>query len=244
MADEETSFGCRFKCKFCSWRDRATETGDIFPTRKGLTRFLDGFAGYKVTLSGGGDPLFKLDQNWPRMHELISWIHEMGFLVEVVTKETHLVRNTLNASPMLAAKRPGLTEVIHRIDQYSLSYESHSTKIVEEVRDISRHRLVRVSKVCTPGFSDRNRIFPNGEWDFIGQYSAAMRAGGAYQIILREDANHVDGLTIPDKESVSRAIHFGKGTVRWLTSKDCSDNFFLIGEDTYLGDAALGGKKA
>ena len=71
-----------------------------------------------------------------------------------------------------------------------------------------------------------------------------MRAGGAYQIILREDANHVDGLTIPDKESVSRAIHFGKGTVRWLTSKDCSDNFFLIGEDTYLGDAALGGKKA
>ena len=28
FADEETQFGCRFKCKFCSWRDRATAAGD------------------------------------------------------------------------------------------------------------------------------------------------------------------------------------------------------------------------
>jgi hypothetical protein len=243
MADDETRFGCRFKCKFCSWRDRATEAGDIFPSKEGVVRFLDGFRGYKVTISGGGDPLFKLEQNWPRMHQLIEWIHELGFLVEVVTKETHIVKNTLEASPMLAAKRPGMTEVIQRIDQYSLSYESHSPSIVQEVRQISDLRLVRVSKVCSPGFSDRNRQFPDREWDFIGQYCAAMRAGGAYQIVLREDF-YDPHISKKDASSIARAVAIGAGTVRWLPNATCSDNLFLIGEDTYLGDAALGGKKA
>ena len=242
MADGETRFGCRFKCKFCSWRDRATEAGDIFPTEEGVARFLDGFKGYKVTISGGGDPLFKLEQNWPRMHQLIGWIHDLGFLVEVVTKETHIVRNTLEASPLLAIKRPGLTEVIHRIDQYSLSYEGHSPSIVQEVRQISNHRLVRVSKVCSPGFSDRNRQFPDREWDFIGQYCAAMRAGGAYQIVLREDF-YDPNVTERDAKDIARAVTIGAGTVKWLPNKTCSDNLFLIGEETYIGDAALGGKK-
>lgn len=86
FADEETQFGCRFKCKFCSWRDRATAAGDIYPTYEGLRKFLDGFLGYKVTISGGGDPLFKAEQNWTRLYELVGWIHELGFLAEVVTR--------------------------------------------------------------------------------------------------------------------------------------------------------------
>ena len=243
FADDETQFGCRFKCKFCSWRDRATAAGDIYPTYEGLKQFLDGFLGYKVTISGGGDPLFKLEQNWTRLYQLVDWIHELGFLAEVVTKETHLVRNTLNASPCVIAKRPGMWQTVQNVDSYSLSYESHSPKIVEEVREISKHRLVRVSKVCSPGFSDRNRQFPDREWNFIGQYCAAMRAGGAYQILLREDANHIGELTDKDAESLRRAIIRGGGSVRWLPNKTCSDNLFLIGGETFIGDAALGGTK-
>ena len=243
FADEETQFGCRFKCKFCSWRDRAVEAGDIYPTRERLTEFLDGFLGYKVTISGGGDPLYLMQRNAGRLQQLVSWIHELGFLVEVVTKETSLVRNMLNCTPQVAVFHSATHAAVTGIDAFSLSYESHSPGIVSEVKDIAKHRLVRVSKVCSPGFSDRNRQFPDREWNFIGQYCAAMRAGGAYQILLREDANHIGELTDKDAESLRRAIIRGGGSVRWLPNKTCSDNLFLIGGETFIGDAALGGTK-
>ena len=240
MADETTSFGCRFKCTFCSWRDRATAAGDIFPTREGVTRFLEGFAGYKVTISGGGDPLFKLEQNWPRLRQLVDWVHELGFLVEVVTKETALVANLLNPSGAFLAARRDMCDAVQAIDAFSLSYEAHSQHIVEEVRAIASHRPVRVSKVCTPGFSRKNREVNGREWDFLGQYCAAMRGAGAYQVLLREDF-YDPHVSADDVASIARAVARGRGTVRWLPNSTCSNNYFLIGEEVYQGDAALGG---
>lgn len=241
-ADDEVRFGCRFKCKFCSWRSRAIEAGDIYPTRERLAEFLDGFLGYKVTISGGGDPLYLMQRNAGRLKQLIDWIHEMGFIVEVVTKETSLVRNMLNCTPQVAAFHSATYAAVDAIDSFSLSYESHSPAIVKEVKDIAAHRLVRVSKVCSPGFSERNRQFPDREWNFIGQYCAAMRSSGAYQIVLREDF-YDPKVTERDAKDIARAVTMGAGTVRWLPNETCSDNLFLIGEETYVGDAALGGKK-
>lgn len=241
-ADDETRFGCRFKCKFCSWRSRAIDAGDIYPTRERLAEFLDGFLGYKVTISGGGDPLYLMQRNAGRLKQLVDWIHELGFLAEVVTKETSLVRNMLNYTPQVAAFHSAAHTAVTSIDSFSLSYESHSTGIVSEIKDITKHRLVRVSKVCSPGFSDRNRQFPDREWNFIGQYCAAMRAGGAYQIVLREDF-YDPNVTERDAKDIARAVTMGAGTVKWLPNKTCSDNLFLIGEETFIGDAALGGKK-
>ena len=241
-ADEDTRFGCRFKCKFCSWRDRAVEAGDIYPTRERLTEFLDGFLGYKVTISGGGDPLYLMQRNAGRLQQLVSWIHELGFLVEVVTKETSLVRNMLNCTPQVAAFHSATHAAVTGIDAFSLSYESHSLGIVSEVKDIAKHRLVRVSKVCSPGFSNRNRQFPDRARNFIGQYCAAMRAGDAYQIVLREDF-YDPKVTERDAKDIARAVTMGAGTVKWLPNKTCSDNLFLIGGETFIGDAALGGTK-
>ena len=242
FADDETRFGCRFRCKFCSWRERAIEAGDIAPSRAGLEKFLEGFAGYKVTISGGGDPLFKLDQNWTRLHELIGWIHELGFLAEVVTKETVLVENVLNWSGLVASARPGMYETVQRIDAFSLSFENYNWAAVENVKAISALRPVRVSKVCTPGFSAKNREVNGREINFLGQYCAAFRGAGAYQIVLREDF-YDPRVTKQDAADIGRAVRSGRGVVRWLPNTTCSDNLFLIGEETYVGDAALGGKK-
>ena len=236
FADDETRFGCRFRCKFCSWRDRATQMGDIAPTREGLRAFLDGFAGYKVTISGGGDPLYLLQRNAGRLQQLIDWIHQLGFLAEVVTKETAAVSNLLNYSPLVASYHAASCRAVRDIDSFSLSYEGHGPGTLREVKSISQHRLVRVSKVCTPGFSDRNRQFADREWDFIGQYCAAMRGAGAYQIVLREDANHIGELTIKDAASLQRAIARGDGSVRWLKNEDCTNNYFLINNQVFLGE--------
>lgn len=238
-ADEDTRFGCRFACKFCSWRERATAAGDIAPTQEGLRRFLDGFSGAVVTISGGGDPLFKLHANWPRLHQLLGWIHDLGYLAEVVTKETALVRNVLGWSGGAVAMRPGMAEAVHRIDQYSLSYESHGAGLVEEARAIAAHRPVRVSKVCSPGLSGLNSTVGDREVNRLGQYCAAFRGAGAYQVLLREDANHIGRLPIDDAADVVRAIKLGRGGVRWLPSAVCTDNLFLINNKMYRNETLL-----
>ena len=228
FADDLTRFGCRFKCKFCSWRDRATELGDIAPTKTAVERFLDGFQGYKVTISGGGDPLFKLGQNWMRLYELINWIHDLGFLVEIVTKETAIARILLDGD--LTSAHPGMTETVHQIDQFSLSYEEATIRALSEVSAISKHRLVRVSKVCSPGFSERTDL---------QVYCDAMLEAGAYEVLLREDF-YDPSVTAADAKSIAAAVAAHPGAVRWLPNATCSDNFFLINDTTFMGDAALG----
>ena len=180
FADESTTFGCRFACSFCSWRDKATETGDIYPTKEALACFLDGYSGYKVTVSGGGDPLYKAEQNHGRLGQLVDWIHELGFLVEVVTKETAVVAAALGEG----ARMSDATTVIRKIDCYSLSYENRGVSALAQVRAISAERLVRVSKVCTPGFSARA---PVEATPYIASYCEAFLKTGAYQVVLRED---------------------------------------------------------
>lgn len=234
FADEDTRFGCRFKCHFCSWRKRATELGDIFPTMKNIDGFLAKFQGVVVTISGGGDPLYRLERNWKRLSKLVDWIHDHGMLAEVVTKETDEVRRILTETPRrLPIPTPGPADTVRRIDMYSLSYESSTEQCLEEVRAISMHRLVRVSKVCTPGFSERS-------FGHLGKYCSEMRAAGAYQVILREDANHIGILADTDKQALQIAIRQGAGSVRWLRNADCTNNFFLIGDEVHLGDIGLG----
>jgi hypothetical protein len=70
----------------------------------------------------------------------------------------------------------------------------------------------------------------------IGQYCAAMRGAGAYQIVLREDANHIGELTVKDAASLQRAIARGDGSVRWLKNEDCTNNYFLINNQVFLGE--------
>jgi hypothetical protein len=69
-----------------------------------------------------------------------------------------------------------------------------------------------------------------------------MRSAGAYQVVLREDF-YDPKVTEKDAASIARAVHLGNGTVRWLPNATCSDNLFLIGGETFIGDAALGGTK-
>ena len=233
FTDETTRFGCRFRCRFCSWRQRAIDMGDICPKPEGLKQFLSAFSGYKVTISGGGDPLYRLDKNWPRLYSLITAIHDLGFLVEVVTKETAILRDVLGWDGQSVAARPGMYETIQRIDAFSLSYENATRAACDEVAAISAHRQVRVSKVCTPGFCDRNP-------QFAEQYSSQMLAAGAYQVVLREDF-YDPKVTETDALSIASAVRRSGGAVRWLPNTTCSDNLFLINDEVYRGDAALGG---
>lgn len=217
FADEDTRFGCRFTCKFCSWRDRATEMGEIVPTYDALTDFLKDFQGVMVTVSGGGDPLFKWEQNRHRLKQLIDTIHSLGFLVEVVTKEI-----------FLAAELAGGDEVIDSIDAWSLSVES-AGKTVSRVKTLAANdQLVRVSKVCSPGVASGGKLA-----HMVGEYAEA----GAYAFVMRED--FYAGPTAEDAPFIAGVLKQHR-IARWLPNRLCSDNLFLIRDIIHHGDTALG----
>ena len=214
FSDADKRHGCRFTCDFCSWRARAEHVGDVYPTEEGLDRLLDGFRGYKLTISGGGDPLYDLENNLGRLMKLVRSIHRRGFLVEVVTMEWDAVREYCG-------------NLLAEVDMWSLSAQGRSVKLATAIEEVTRNGgLARVSRVCTPG--------QNLE---LKRWADFYREAGAYQAILREDANHVGGLGTHEWEIVRRTVSHD---VRWLLNSTCSNNFFLVGDAIEHGDAALG----
>ena len=214
FSDAERKHGCRFTCDFCSWRSRAEYLGDIYPTEQGLDQLLTGFMGSIVTISGGGDPLYDLENNLGRLMKLVRSIHRRGFLVEVVTMEWDAVREYCG-------------NLLAEVDMWSLSAQGRSVKLATAIEEVTQSGgLARVSRVCTPG--------QNLE---LKRWADFYREAGAYQAILREDANHVGGMSTHEREIVRRTVSHD---VRWLLNSTCSNNFFLVGDAIEHGDAALG----
>lgn len=209
-AEPGRNFGCRFTCDFCSWRDRAEAMGDIAPTAQALDRFLAGYLGYKVTISGGGDPLFNLERNLPRLQGLVDQLHAKGLLVEVVTKEIAVVRDLHDTA-------------LKSIDMWSFSAEAPSKLIADTVRKVG---LARISKVCSPGTVGK-----------LAAYTRFYREAGAYQILFREDFYATP--PADDARTIAEVLRANRGLVRWLPNKTCSDNLFLIGDVPHHGDVPI-----
>ena len=230
FAHENQPFGCRFTCGFCSWRKRATMMGDICPTTSGIAEFLAGYEGYKVTISGGGDPLYQvesmLSDNCERLQKIVDTIHDLGYIVEVITKEVDTVVRALKTQ---GTTLPA-TALIKSIDMWSLSFENTGIAGRLSVETISEHRLVRVSKVCSPGCASGDNI------ERLQAYVQMFIDAGAYQVILRED--FFKSPSDADLVEIKDIVGHHKPTVRYLLNRDCTNNFFLIRNWIYDGDIA------
>ena len=219
-ADHQNQHGCRFSCKFCSWREHARRIGRIAPSPDAIADFLQDFSGYKVTISGGGDPLYNLEDNLKDLMQIVDTIHELGFLVEVVTKEIALVRSIHNTS-------------LRSIDMWSFSTESRNPLIKEAIQQVD---LSRLSKVIIPG-DPGNQHLP----EYIKYYTDGDR--GPYQILLRED--YFGRPTPADIPFINEAIQLGQGRVRFLPNALCADNLFLINDKIHTGQTEfMGGHDA
>jgi hypothetical protein len=205
------SHGCRFSCDFCSWKDTKEVMGDLTPTPGAVAEFLADYQGYKVTLSGGGDPLFDYERNGPRLRALAEQLHGLGLLVEVVTKEIALVDRRLE-------------ELSEFVDAWSFSEEKRTTLLH---RLLARTPLARVSKVLGP----RDR--PGDLMSYADFYAY----GGAYQVLLRED--YLSPLPAALLAAVAGAEKDHPGVVRYLRESVCADNLFLVGREERHGPQPL-----
>lgn len=79
-------FGCAKACSYCNWRQ-----SPLLPhgpqSDEAILAFIRQCTKSFITISGGGDPLYRLDDNLPALRHLCDLIHGEGFRVRIITRE-------------------------------------------------------------------------------------------------------------------------------------------------------------
>lgn len=201
--------GCRFGCSFCNWKDREEMKSDLFPNKEALDIFLDSYKGYRVIISGGGDPLFNYEKNNPRLISLINYIHSRGFLVDMITKEFDVVRN----NPEL---------------DYLINYWSFSTEVRDEnlIKTLDSIEAARISKLFDENKSVKSYI------DYIEFYKRHVT-----QIIFRQDYNNPNLENNVSTPMLIKQLQmkYGSDFIRYVPAITCSSGLFLMNDKVTTG---------
>jgi hypothetical protein len=92
-----TNFGCRAKCWYCIWKGHELEKVNQPTNWKKLAQFLlDNKDKGKVSVSGGGDCLYKYDTYSDWWKTFFDITKEIGLLVDVHTREKFIDGNFWN----------------------------------------------------------------------------------------------------------------------------------------------------
>lgn len=79
-------FGCAKNCSYCNWRDSA-----LLPhggqSAEAISAFIKQCKKPFISISGGADPLFRIEEYGDQLLAMIHTIKEHGFLVRVITRE-------------------------------------------------------------------------------------------------------------------------------------------------------------
>lgn len=83
-----TNFGCRNKCWYCVWRGHSLENIRPETNWDKLSAFLKQYQHLgKVSVSGGGDPLFEYQERIPWWKQLFALCEENQILIDIHTRE-------------------------------------------------------------------------------------------------------------------------------------------------------------
>ena len=135
-----TNFGCRFNCPYCIWKDHPLKDSRDGTDWNALNCFLhdaqDSQVG-KVSVSGGGDPFFKLENNQVWWEKFLSLTTARELEVSVHTRERVTLDNDV------------LRFLLNHISRLTLS-----TDVLDDVLDyaymMSRYTQIRVVHVVQP----------------------------------------------------------------------------------------------
>jgi hypothetical protein len=83
-------FGCSKVCTYCNWRGSPLlPHGPQSP--EAVSAFISQCRKSFITISGGGDPLYKFDDNKAALHSMAGTIKEHGFKARIITREVQQV---------------------------------------------------------------------------------------------------------------------------------------------------------
>ena len=197
---KERGFGCAKNCSYCSWR-----SSPLLPngsqSEEEITKFIRQCKKSFVTISGGGDPLYKFEENRPKLEAMAAVIRREGFKVRLITREVKHI--------------PSLKGVI---DCFSVSLDADVMREVIEMREILDEFDVEYSLVLPP--------LPTEEIVKLKPQYYKMRRVLARTLVLRENLNSVYPLDFKKLSFGNSAIVYVPKKLclssRYLSKIDCS----------------------
>jgi organic radical activating enzyme len=89
---KERGFGCAKACTYCNWRGSPMLPQGAQSVEQ-VRAFIQKCDKSFITISGGGDPLYRLDENFPALLSMADTIKAEGYKVRVITREVqHVAR--------------------------------------------------------------------------------------------------------------------------------------------------------
>jgi len=216
---EEGKHGCRFACDYCGWRTHAMGRSLSIPTPGEMTSFLKEFDGYRVTLSGGGDPLYEPNKNGQVFVSILDVLFDLGFLTTVITREYRE-----------AVRYP--RELVH---QWCFSVDSCQTDARTALHDLGYGVQKRVAIVFDPDkdpswYLSLARFYLEGELP-------------AHTLTIREDMLTNNFRHKPTYIPHLSRMMAGKGlNVNFLVGRACLEGQYWIAGKTLSGTDLFGEK--
>ena len=224
---KERGFGCAKACAYCNWRG-----SPLLPqgaqSSEDVTAFVRQCGKSFITISGGGDPLYRFDENFPALLSMSDAIKAEGYKVRVITREVQHV-----------AKLTGLADYV------SISLDDDVLQMLNSYQPLwdssSQHLDIEFSLVLPPlPMADLLELKP--------QY-AALHKRLRRRLVLRENFNSIFPVDAAGMSFGHSGIAFVPKSLclssRYLSTIDCSgheivqDNavlagFLLAHPDAYL----------
>lgn len=143
-----TNFGCDNNCYYCIWKKHPLYKNDEKTDFEKLDKIISKYEGYKINISGGGDPLYNYNNNilwWTKVYDICIKYNKLydvhtrifeghDFLINTVNKIVLSFDNLEKSKPIIEAylklnKKVRLTKVIQKnttekelynVDKYSI----------------------------------------------------------------------------------------------------------------------------
>lgn len=154
-------FGCAKACSHCSWKDSPFLPHGM-QTKEAIADFVDKCDKSFITISGGGDPLYRFDEHYPQLLSMIRIIKDRGLKVRIIIREVQHI-----------AKLRGV------VDYFSISLDADVLDAIQHYRHEWHALSIEYSVVLPPlPTADIVTLKP--------QYLALYRSLGQ-RLVLREN---------------------------------------------------------
>jgi len=118
---KERGFGCAKACSYCNWRG-----SPLLPqgaqSAKDVTTFIRQCRKSFITISGGGDPLYRFNENFPALLSMSDTIKAEGYKVRVITREVQHVAKLKGIADHVSISLDD--DVMKQLDNYQHLWDS------------------------------------------------------------------------------------------------------------------------
>jgi organic radical activating enzyme len=206
---------CPNKCEYCNWKDSPLVNQRIQPNIEDVINFLDGYASWKVIISGGGDPLFNYKENEEYLRKLSRTIRKLGYKVTLITRYYYeaFLLNTI-------------------FDQICFSVDKEEPLIKKYFNNFDLlKKMVRVTVVFDGDLEKIKKLY-----DYYKD--------SCHFFMVRDDMNNsLSEKELKEIEKELKQESVNKRKIAFLPASACLENFYLVNNAVYRGSDLFTVKK-